>query len=180
MKVSKMKQSSNPSVQELLLALRPPRHPKLVARDAAYAAAVQMEGLTPEGDQIMDPMPVAVELIGLRPLTLEEQVQKYTDHGVMDFNLVPDLSLVQRFPEHYFTAEDDFGDYLEDLPEEGFSPYELAALENIRDYNARMGFDYMAEEDLEHEPVTSPEPSPERPQKAGGGEGDPEPGGSGK
>lgn len=150
----------NNSVQDLLLALKPARHPALVARDAAYAAASQHPRLTPDGKLINDELPLAEDLIGMRPLTIEEQVMRFTEHGVMDFNLVPDEEMLARFPDHFTVDRDDWGDHLDDLPDEGLSPYEIHALDNANDYYARLN---MTREAYEASLAT---PLPE-----GGGEG---------
>lgn len=98
------------------------RHPALIRRDAAYEAAIPSPRLTPEGDMIVDPMPLADDLIGLRPMSLEEQIARFDGTGLADNSLVPD---------EQFLSEDDFHDYLDDLPEEGLSPYEIAGRRNI-------------------------------------------------
>ena len=133
-----MSKNSSASVQELLASLQRPRNPFLEKRDAAYAAAKQHPRLTPDGALINDDLPLAEDLIGLRPLTIEEQVARFTDHGVMDFNLVPDEQLLARFPDHFARDDDDWGDHFDDLPDEGYSPYEIAAFHNVEDYYERL------------------------------------------
>lgn len=154
------------SLEELQNALQPrPRHPALVARDKAYAAASQHPRLTVDGKLKINPMPLAVDLIGLRPLSIEEQVRRFTQHDVTDFNLIPDEK---------FLDEDDFHDYLDDLPDEGWSPYEIAGFENqARAYEyGRTHAPKPADDDLDASGTLPPEPSAKRPQKAGGAEGD--------
>lgn len=156
-------------LQRVLTPVRP-RHPALVRRDAAYAAALQHPRLTPDGKLRVDPMPLAVDLIGLRPLSIEEQVRRFTSHNITDFNLIPDEK---------FLSEDDFHDYLDDLPDEGWSPYEVAGFENqVRSYQYNRFHAPTDVPDWDYDPqATSPqEPSAKRPQTAGDAEGDtPEP-----
>lgn len=156
--------SKNASVQDLLLALQRPRNKFLEIRDAAYAAAKQHPRLTPDGALINDDLPLAEDLIGMRPLTIEEQVARFTDHGVMDFNLVPDEQLLARFPNHFATDDDDWGDHLDDLPDEGYSPYEILAFDNIENYYARL---QMTPDELRAADATPlPEDGVEGPHKA--------------
>ena len=138
------------------------RSPFLVARDKAYDAAKPHPRLTADGSLKMDPMPLAIDLIGLRPLTIEEQVARFTRADITDFNLIPDEN---------FLDEEDFHDYLDDLPEEGLSPYELAGFQNIsRQYE--YGRTHMApadftEDDSDLPAPPLPEPTPSAPKTHG-------------
>lgn len=141
---------------------------QLEKRDAAYAASKSHPRLTEDGRLKVDPMPLATDLIGLRPMTKEEQIARYTGHGVVDWSLVPDTN---------FLSEEDFHDYLDDLPEEGLSPYEVAGMKNI--YHAiKTGRDFIDPqegEEVDEDPAATPLPEPvaKRPQKAGVAKGDP-------
>lgn len=159
------------SLEELQKVLEPrPRHPALVRRDAAYASASQHPRLTSDGKLRVSGMPLAVDLIGLRPLSIEEQVRRFTSHNVTDFNLIPDEK---------FLSEDDFHDYLDDLPDEGWSPYELAGFENqVRsyEYNRFHASPDVPDSDSSPSGTLPKEPSAKRAHNAGGAEGDsPEP-----
>lgn len=147
------------------------RHPALVKRDAAYATAKRHPRLTDDGKLKVSPMPLAVDLVGLRPLSIEEQVRRFTRDDVTDFNLIPDEK---------FLSEDDFHDYLDDLPDEGYSPYELAGFRNQqRAYElgrSHQPSQKPADASEDDSGTSLPEPSAKRPQKASGADGDtPEP-----
>lgn len=135
------------------------RHPALVRRDELYASAKSHPRLTDDGKLRVSPTPLATDLIGLRPMSKEEQIARYTGHGIIDFNLIPDEN---------FLSEDDFHDYLDDVPEEGLSPYELLGLQNIeRVWNA--GKDYISPAEGDDSSPATPvaEGAAERPQEAG-------------
>jgi len=151
------------SLEELQNALHPrPRHPALVRRDEAYAKAVSHPRLTSDGKLKVDPMPLAVDLIGLRPMSIAEQVHRFTRHDVTDFNLIPDEN---------FLSEDDFHDYLDDLPDEGWSPYELAGFQNIeRQYSLGRSHSF-ADAESDDDATSLPDPVAERPQTAGKAKG---------
>lgn len=137
---------------------------QLQKRDAAYAASKQHARLTETGNLKVDPMPVATDLIGLRPMTKEEQIARYTGHGIVDWSLVPDEK---------FLSEEDFHDYLDDLPEDGLSPYEIAGMENIHNLVAH-GMGYIAPSEADDDtPATPPAaPAAKRAQNAGVAAGD--------
>lgn len=118
-------------------------HPSLEARQAQLRGEplTRHPRLGPDGRVSVDEMPIAVDLIGLRPLTMEEQIARF-DHGVTDYRLIPDEN---------FLSEDDFHDYLDDLPPDGLSPYEIAGFEN-------QAFAY--EIGREHAQPKAPEASP--------------------
>lgn len=138
------------------------RSPFLVARDKAYDAAKSHPRLTSDGSLVMDPMPLAIDLVGLRPLSIEEQVARFTRADLTDFNLIPDEN---------FLDEEDFHDYLDDLPEEGLSPYELAGFQNItRQYE--LGRTHIApaddlDDDSDSSATPLPEPKPSAPKTLG-------------
>jgi len=147
------------------------RHPMLVARDKAYANAVQHSRLTVDGKMKVNKMPLAEDLVGLRPLSKEEQISRYSGHGIVDFNLVPDDKFFRMFPEHACRSDDDFLDHLDDLPEEGLSPFELAGIANAQHYiNSGRGFDFVPRPEASEEEASPEASSPERAHNAGGGE----------
>lgn len=142
------------------------RHPALILRDKAYAQSPQHPRLTPDGKLKVSPMPLATDLIGLRPLSLEEQIARFTRDDVTDYNLVPDEK---------FIDEEDFHDYLDDLPEDGYSPYELHGFRNIERAH-EYGRGYLApadpvEEDSDESAPPLPEPVAKRAQNAGKAKG---------
>lgn len=116
-------------VDELSTALveksRVRRHPALIRRDALYAAASRFPRLTDDGAEKISSVPLATELIGLRPLSMQEQIDRFSGHGITDWSLVPDID------------EDEWEDYLDDDLEfdpDGMSPYEIAAFHNQERY----------------------------------------------
>lgn len=132
------------------------RHPALLHRDVKYAAAKRSARIVADGKEVVSHVPVATDLIGVRPLSLEEQVKRFGGHGVVDWRLVPDEK---------FLSEDDFHDYLDDLPEEGLSPYEIAGFRNQEHlYNAGKTH---VQPDKGDSATTLPEGDAKRPQKAG-------------
>lgn len=155
------------SLEELQNALQPrPRHPALARRDAAYAKAATHPRLTETGKLRVSGIPLAIDLVGLRPLSIEEQVRRFTSHDVTDFNLIPDEK---------FLSEDDFHDYLDDLPDEGWSPYELAGFENQQrayEYGRYHASPFAYNEDYEEYSTPLPEGAAQRPQGAGGAKPD--------
>lgn len=127
------------------------RHPLLAKRDKGYSERSRHRLLHgDDGSLAVSPMPKFVDLIGLRPLTLEEQVARFTAADVTDFNLVPDEK---------FLSEDDFHDYLDDLPDEGWSPYELAGFDNIL-RSHEMGRGYASREPADGDDAPAPTPLP--------------------
>lgn len=70
------------------------------------------------GREVLDPVS-SVAPIGFRPLTDFERLQRLTLHGMR----------VDRFlPDDEFTDEEDFHDHLDDVPDEGLTPYEIAEI----------------------------------------------------
>lgn len=132
------------------------RHPAIVHRDAKYAAAKRSARLVGDGKEVVSRVPLATDLIGVRPLSLQEQVERFGGHGVVDWRLVPDEK---------FLSEDDFHDYLDDLPEEGLSPYELAGFRNQEAlYN--LGKTHVQPEEAD-DATPLPEGAAKRPHEAG-------------
>lgn len=137
--------------------------------------------LNPDGSEILDPTPLAVEMIGVRPLTMQELYEKFTQHGDVAHNLVYDD----------FLDDDDFMEELDDLPENGLSPYEVEnpdlisiakpgairkIRETLRNTKTAGKASKTAQEGPEAPTSTPPkEPGPERPHEAGVGPGDPPP-----
>ena len=149
------------------------RHPALAARDAGYAAAPRHPRLRDfDGKLAVDPMPVAKELIGIRPLTLDEQVARFSS-GVIDFRLIADerftdvLLRKAGYEPDKFLSDEDWHDYLDDMPEDGLSPFEIAARQNILQYD-ELGFVYVDGKAPSYSPTA---PEPERSHEAGEGEG---------
>lgn len=98
------------------------RHPALQRRDALYANSARIPRLTERGNLVVSGVPVATDLLGLRPLTMEEQIARFSGHGIVDWSLVPDL------------PEDEWLDYADDIDEDGITPHELNAFRNQERY----------------------------------------------
>lgn len=124
-----MSTKTSQMVDELSTALveksRQRRHPALLRRDALYAVSESFARLTERGKEVISNVPHAIDLAGLRPLTMEEQIARFSGHGISDWSLVPDIE------------EDDWQDIYDDLDEDGITPHELAALQNQERYFAR-------------------------------------------
>lgn len=76
-----------------------------------------ISSLNADGSEKLDPMPLAQELIGARPLTPGELYDMFTGHGAISNQLVYDD----------FADEDDFLDEQDDLPENGLTPHEVSS-----------------------------------------------------
>lgn len=123
--------------------------------------------LTASGAEVLDPQPLAAELIGARPLTMKEIYERFTSHGEVDFRLVYDEDLDEM------DFMEDQEELLEQFPN-GLSPYEAAEI-NHNIQKAKKAKKKPAKQP-DMFPATSPkEGSAERPQKAGEAESDPAP-----
>lgn len=123
------------------------RHPALARRDAAYARANNQHPRQGEDGVIVSPVPFAEELVGVRQLTIEEQIARFTKHGDNIPNLVPDRDFVDslvrkagpRGQEFFEIVEDDrdWHDFDDDAFEDvkgyvvGITSYEAQGLQNI-------------------------------------------------
>lgn len=153
-----MSSKTSQMVDELSTALveksRQRRHPALMRRDALYAASASIPRLTDRGKEILSNVPVALDLVGLRPLTMEEQVARFSGHGISDWSLVPDIE------------EDEWLDYEDDLEEDGITPYEYHAFRNQERYFNR---GLKAADKRKEEPPSAPPPSREDASAASNG-----------
>lgn len=146
-------------------------------RDRGYYRASRHDRLTEDGKVKVSDMPLAKDLIGIRPLTLEEQVARFSS-GILDFRLIADerytdalLQKVGLTPDR-FIDDDDWHDYLDDVPEEGLTPYEIEALNNLRSYAENGGVVHSVVA-----PPPLPEPSPSAPTTQAQANGDTSPSG---
>lgn len=136
----------------------PNRHPALVRRDALYAESRYIPRLTERGKEVISNVPLATDLLGLRPLSMEEQIARFSGHGIVDWSLVPDID------------EDDWQDIMDDVDEfepEGITPHELTALRNQERYFNR---GLKAADKPPADPGTTSGGSAERPHEAGDAE----------
>lgn len=74
--------------------------------------------LDANGSEVLDPQS-AVAPIGFRPMTEFERLQRMVAHGQSLDRFLPDDDL----------SDDDFGEHLDDIPPEGYSPYEVIEMD---------------------------------------------------
>lgn len=112
--------------------------------------------LNPDGSENLSIIPKAVHLKGLRPKTLQEQVEAFTrDRGRIPDNMIYDE----------FVNDDDFHDYLDDLQDWGLSEHEASEILSQREDAKIQRFGYS--EDVEATPLPDPSTEPPTDQKTG-------------
>lgn len=105
--------------------------------------------LNADGSENLSIVPVASDLLGLRPKTLQEQVEEFTRLGGASARMVYDE----------FINDDDFHDRLDDLEENGLSPHEVADILAQREEAKIQRFGYGVPDDATPLPDPSTEPS---------------------